>query len=80
MRIDVITYVPTLANDPPSAAAAVCLSTTAIIVAVPVPGIATSGQDVLLLHRYSLLRFSGGSQGSPVEFVGWDPSCWDQRS
>ena len=42
LRIDVITYVPTLANDP---SAAVCLSVyyTAIIVAVPaVPGIPTS--------------------------------------
>ena len=77
LRIDVITYVPTLANDSPSAA--VCLPPLRIIVVVPaVPGIATSGhQDVLLHRRYGLLRFGGGSQqGSPVGFVGWDPSCW----
>ncbi len=36
--------------------------------------------SVVLLHRYGLLRFGGGSQeGSPVGFVGWDP-CWDQQS
>ena len=47
LRIDVITYVPTLANDLPLPVCC-CLSTTAIIVGVPVvPGIATSGhQDI----------------------------------
>ena len=44
LRIDVITYVPTLANNP--CFLCCCLSTTAIIVAVPaVPGIATSGHQ-----------------------------------
>ena len=35
-----------------------------------------TSEDVLL-HRYGLFRFDGGSQGSlgsPVGFVGWDPS------
>ena len=49
-------------------------------IATPVPGIATSGHQEVLLHRYGLLRFGGGSQGSPVVgFVGWDPS-WNQQS
>ena len=58
LRIDVITYVPTLANDPPFCCC--CLSTTAIIVAVPaVPGyrnIRTSGRS--MLHRYGTVYFA----------------------
>ena len=53
LRVDVITYVPTPANDPPSATIVLSVYYTVplqyriIIVAVPVPGIATSGhQDI----------------------------------
>ena len=73
LRIDVITYVPTLANDPSSAA--VCLLPllyrTVAVPAVPgiPPGVATSvhQRTFYCMHRYGLLRFDGG-------FVGWDPS------
>ena len=70
--IDVITYVPTLAMTLPLLLSTILShpSGIAIIVAVPVPGIGRFTAPV----RSCFGGGSQGSQGSPVGFVGWNPS------
>ena len=72
LRIDVITYIPTLANGPPSAA--VCLLPgTAIIAPVPVPGVSQHPDRISGLLQRILHRRDG-----LLRFLVWIPPwiCW----